>query len=95
MVRSHYASQMTFTVYVIKSENTGKIYIGQTSDYENRIQRHNGLLPVDKKSFTYKNIGPWKLIYKEEYSTREEAIKREKELKSYRGREFIKNLTQW
>jgi predicted GIY-YIG superfamily endonuclease len=32
----------------------------------------------------------WILIYKEEFSTRQEALVREKQLKSYRGREFVK-----
>ena len=45
-----------------------------------------------KKSFTSKNDGLWVLVYKEEFKTRSEAVKREKQLKSSRGREFIKNL---
>ncbi len=79
-----------FTVYVIMNENN-KIYIGQTSDLENRLKRHNGLLRNKAKSFTSKNKGEWKLVYKEDFSTRKEAMGREKQLKSCRGREFIKN----
>jgi len=81
-----------FYVYAIKSESSGKIYIGQTANLEERIKRHNKFLPIRNKSYTFKNQGPWKLIYKEEYSIRKEAIKREKELKSFRGRNFIKSL---
>ncbi len=80
-----------FTVYAIYNRLRNKIYIGHTSDLETRLKRHNKLLPINKKSFTSKNSGKWVLVHKEEFSTREEAIRREKELKSYRGREFIRD----
>ncbi|MFA6160442.1 MAG: GIY-YIG nuclease family protein [Parcubacteria group bacterium] len=78
-----------FNVYVIKNQN-GKIYIGQTADLKVRLERHNRLLKNKKTSFTSKNKGVWELVYKENFNSREEAIKREKELKSFRGREFIR-----
>ena len=79
-----------FYVYAIHNIDLDKIYIGHTGDLENRIDRHNGLLKNKSKSYTSKNKGEWKLIYSEEFVTREEVIKREKQLKSYRGREFVK-----
>ncbi len=80
-----------FYVYVIKNQ-LGRIYIGQTADLEVRLQRHNGLLKNKSTSFTSKNSGNWELVYKEEFGTRSEAMKREKELKSFRGREFVRGL---
>ncbi|PIS42130.1 MAG: endonuclease [Candidatus Kerfeldbacteria bacterium CG08_land_8_20_14_0_20_40_16] len=80
-----------FSVYVVYNRIYNKIYIGYTSDLEARLKRHNGILKNKKKSFTSKNKGKWELIYSEQSSTRKDAIKREKELKSYRGREFIKS----
>ena len=79
-----------FFVYVIENQNSKKIYIGQTSDLAKRLQRHNGLLPTKKKTFTKKNPGEWKYVYYEEFTTRTEAILREKQSKSSRGRDFIK-----
>jgi putative endonuclease len=79
-----------FCVYVIEN-SLGKIYTGYTANFENRLKRHNGFLPTKKTSYTYKNGGDWKLIYKEEFNARIEAIKRERELKSFKGREFVKN----
>ncbi|MFI5219490.1 MAG: GIY-YIG nuclease family protein [Bacteroidia bacterium] len=76
-----------FTVYVLHSESSGKIYIGFTSDLEQRIKSHN---EVDKKGWT-KNFRPWKVTYTETYDSKQEAMKREKELKSSRGRAFIRN----
>ncbi|PJC28177.1 endonuclease [Candidatus Shapirobacteria bacterium CG_4_9_14_0_2_um_filter_39_11] len=81
-----------FYVYVVKSETTGKIYIGYTSNLEVRLKRHNQELPTKKESYTYLNKGPWQTVYKEEYKTRQEAIKREKQLKSAGGRKFIKAI---
>jgi len=83
---------MNFYVYVIKSENSGKIYIGQTSNLENRITRHNKILSTKIRSYTSRNKGPWKIVYTEVFSTREDARKREKKLKSARGRKFIKEV---
>ncbi len=80
-----------FYVYVIRNINN-KIYIGYTSDLQKRLLRHNGVLSNKTKSFTYKNKGPWEIVYNEIFDTRAEAMKREKELKSSRGRDFIRNL---
>ena len=83
---------MDFWVYVIRNNQTGKIYIGQTNDTELRIKRHNADLPTKKTSFTNKNRvdGIWELIYTEKVESRKAALKREKELKFYQGRQFIK-----
>ncbi len=82
-----------FSVYVVKNE-VSKIYIGHSSKLPERIKRHNGLLKNKKNSYTSKNKGEWRLIYKEEFNTREEAIKREKQLKSYRGRQYIRSIIE-
>ncbi len=74
-----------FTVYVLYSSKHQKIYIGFTSDLKNRLISHNVLA---KKGWTVK-FRPWKLRYKEEFSLKSEAMKREKQLKSAKGREFI------
>jgi putative endonuclease len=79
-------------VYVIRNFIKDKIYIGHTSDLKNRLKRHNGILKNNPESFTSKNTGIWRLMYKEEFNTRQEAIIREKQLKSYQGRKFIKNI---
>lgn len=79
-----------FTTYVLFNENSGKIYIGQTSNIKERLLRHNGELKRSSRSYTYRNKGVWKLIYSQEFQTRAEAIQREKKLKSYQGRKFIK-----
>lgn len=79
-----------FIVYVLVNTGSGKLYIGQTSNLHLRLKRHNRQLPVKTKSYTFKNKGNWKVVYQEKYNTRKEAIQREKGLKSYQGRMFLK-----
>jgi putative endonuclease len=77
-----------FSVYSLYNKKHKKIYIGQTKDWDGRE-----LLHIDKTfshSYTARFDGGWQLIYKEDVDTRQEALKREKQLKSYRGRQFIK-----
>ncbi|MCL5113557.1 MAG: GIY-YIG nuclease family protein [Patescibacteria group bacterium] len=70
------------------NKNSNKIYIGQTENLEERLRLHNER--AFKHSYTSRFIGEWSLIYKEEADNRITALKREKQLKSFRGREFIK-----
>ncbi len=74
-----------FSVYVLHSEKFGKIYIGFTSDLPDRLKSHNELAT---KGFTVK-FRPWTLIHSEDFQTKKEAMDREKQLKSGKGREWI------
>ncbi len=74
-----------FFVYVIYSEAFNKIYIGFTSNLENRIFAHNNL----PKGWTSK-FRPWQLVFSEKYETKKEAMIREQQLKSHAGRNFIR-----
>ncbi|MEA2095988.1 MAG: GIY-YIG nuclease family protein, partial [Candidatus Cloacimonadota bacterium] len=65
-----------------------KIYVGYTSDLKQRLLSHNELA---KKGWTI-NYRPWELIYKEEFTEKKLVMKREIELKSHRGRDFIRKL---
>ncbi|MBX2964679.1 MAG: GIY-YIG nuclease family protein [Cyclobacteriaceae bacterium] len=79
---------MTYHVYVLFSEAFDKIYVGFTSDLEARLASHNYLA---KKGWTIK-FRPWVLIYSEKFEDKSRALKRERELKSARGRVFIREL---
>ena len=74
-----------FYTYVLYSEKFDKIYVGSTSGIEKRIASHN----EGKSGYTKKYI-PWKLIYYEEFTTRSSAMKKEKEMKTHQGRDFIR-----
>ncbi len=76
-----------YTVYAIYNEKNGKIYIGQTIDLQIRLDQHNqGAF----KGFTSRFDGLWVVIYSENIESRFDALKREKQLKSFQGRQFVK-----
>lgn len=65
-----------FTVYVLRT-NKNTLYIGQTNDLNVRLKKHK-----EGKGAKYlKMFKSFKLVYKEEFETRSEALKREIELK--------------
>ena len=76
-----------YTVYALYNIEHQKIYIGQTQDLDTRLKMHNNHV---FNGFTSRFDGDWIVIYSEPVQTRNDALKREKALKSYRGREFIK-----
>ncbi|RLB02122.1 MAG: GIY-YIG nuclease family protein [Deltaproteobacteria bacterium] len=80
---------MPFCTYVLRSQSTGKLYIGHTSDLKRRLREHNDP-NLGKNRYTRKQKGPWILIHKEPFQTRTEAMRREKFLKSGQGRKWIK-----
>lgn len=79
-----------YYVYVLVNKQSGKIYIGQTDDLEKRVRQHNER-SFRKSSYTKTNKGEWVLAYKEELGSRKESMVREKQLKSFRGREYIRS----
>ena len=76
-----------YTVYVLYNKDYKKIYIGQTKNLDDRLILHNNR--VFKNSYTSRFSGEWILIYKEKAKSRKEALEREKQLKSYQGRQFV------
>ena len=69
---------MVYFVYILRtSKNT--LYIGQTKNLEKRLKEHS-----DKKgkgSKYMRSFNSFELVYKEEYQTRSNALKREAALK--------------
>jgi putative endonuclease len=77
-----------FKVYALYSEKFNKIYVGMTSNLEERFKSHNVL---SLKGWT-KNFRPWSIIHVEEYAEKNAALKREKQLKGAAGRNFVRSL---
>ncbi len=76
-----------FYAYIAKSCKTGKYYVGSCADIENRILGHNAGTTRSTKSGI-----PWKVIYSEGFESRSQAMKREKQIKSYHGGAAFKKL---
>ncbi|MGZ3854002.1 MAG: GIY-YIG nuclease family protein [Flavisolibacter sp.] len=80
---------MSHYVYILQSLKDLKYYIGETSDVDLRLAFHNS---ARQRSTKYRV--PFRLVLSEEYPTRGEALRREKELKSWKGGIKFKSLVQ-
>ena len=78
---------MSYYVYILQSLKDGKYYIGSTSDVQSRLNFDNAGLQRSTK-----NRIPFKLILFEIYNLKEEALKREKQIKSWKGGEAFQKL---
>ena len=74
-----------FYTYILESEKTGRLYIGQTNDLIDRLRRHNAGMNLSTKA----NL-PWKLLYSLEFFTRSEAFQLEKKLKGFKNPAKVK-----
>ena len=74
-------------VYAIKSLSKNYIYVGLTSNLEERLRRHNQ--GYEKTTRAYK---PFVLLYEEVCENRVAARQREKYFKSGSGKEFLRSL---
>ena len=76
-----------FCVYMMASERYGTLYIWMTSDIVKRVWEHkNSVVEGFTQKYEVHN-----LVWFEEYTTAENAIKREKRLKKY-NRDWKINL---
>ena len=81
---------MTYCVYLLISKHRSKLfsYVGYTKNLKERINLHNR-----GKGAKFTRGRKWKMIYKEKYLTKSEAISREYYIKKNRKfRNSIKEL---
>lgn len=74
-------------LYILTNSETDRYYIGSTDNLERRLRQHK--LGITR---TTKILQTFELVYTEEYKTIEEARNREKKLKSYKSKKYIKWL---
>ena len=67
-------------VYILQSLSDNHYYTGESANVEERLAYHNS----GRQRSTKSRI-PFRLVLFEEYSNRMEALKREKEIKSWKG----------
>jgi len=79
--------ESVFSVYVLKSINESKLYVGIAINVDERLNEHNR----GKSKYT-KAFLPWLIIYQEPIGNSELARKREKYLKSTAGKNFLRKM---
>ena len=79
-----------FVVYILYSKKFNKNYNGFTSNLIERFKSHN-VLAIKGHTIKFR---PWEVIYVEFFISKAEAMKREKFLKTGKGRELIKKIIE-
>ena len=77
---------MFYYTYILKSEKDGNFYTGYTKNLEQRFEKHQ-----KGQVESTKNRRPLQLIYYEACLSKSDATHREKYLKTYHGKVFLKN----
>src|SRR4051812_39616149 len=76
---------MNFVVYIVANA-ADTLYIGHTNDIARRLNEHNDVTRVSWAS----RRGPWRIIHTELCTTRSEATKKERTLKSLKSKDKLK-----
>jgi putative endonuclease len=77
----------SFYVYILQSLKDHSYYVGQCEDLDKRVSKH-----FDGMSKYSASKRPLRLRYFEVFSTRAEAIRREKDIKRKKSRIYINSL---
>ncbi len=73
-------------VYILYSEKRSRYYVGQTTDIDKRLKRHNlGFVPSTKSG------APWGLVLQIEVLSRTEALVLERQIKKRGAKRYIDN----
>lgn len=74
-----------YYIYILQSKKDKQFYTGYTNDLKERLKLHN-----DGKILSTRNRLPIKLVYYEACLNQQDAIHREKYLKTAWGKRYIK-----
>ena len=74
-------------VYIVECKDKS-LYTGITNNIKKRLRQHNGEITGGAKSLQGKK--PVYLLYKEEYASKQEALKREYSIKQWKRENKIK-----
>jgi putative endonuclease len=82
-----YIPTMPYFVYILYSKKVDKYYVGETENIQDRIKSH--LVGISKYTAI---ANDWVMVHSEEYATRLEALRREKEIKRMKSRKYIVSI---
>lgn len=76
-------------VYILQSLSSGQFYIGHTDHLLRRFHQHQ-----TGQTAATRGRGPWTMPYTECFPTRQEAVRREAELKRKKSAESLRRLIE-
>lgn len=74
-------------VYILRSRQTGRYYIGCTNRLDQRLREHNA-----GRSSSTKAYRPWEMVHKEDFLTLLGARRRERHLKRMKNRAYLEKV---
>ena len=82
---------MGYHVYVLRSESSGRLYMGHTANLDRRLQEHRtGQTPSTRKR------GPWHLVATRTFETRSSAMAEERALKALKSpKRVLETVAAW
>ena len=76
-----------YFVYILKSLKVLRYYIGSSENVARRLSDHNSGKVKSTKAYK-----PWEVVYLEKFNIESDALKREKQIKSYKSGNAFKKL---
>ncbi len=80
---------MAFQMYILRSSSTGRFYVGHTGDLTKRLFEH-----THRRSPSTRDRGPWELVHAEQFPTRAQASRRERQVKSMKSHTWVEQLVR-
>ena len=81
---------MMYYVYVLKGSNVGRLYTGFSKNLNKRLRQHKA-----KDVHTTKRMGKLHLVFYEAFKSEKDARRREKYLKSTKGKRTLKLMLKY
>jgi len=78
-----------FFTYVLRSEKTKRYYVGSTENLENRLKEHNS-----GETRSIRGGIPLQIVHAEQFETRGEAIRKEKQIKVRGTQRYLDNINK-
>jgi putative endonuclease len=80
---------MTGFVYILRSQSSGRYYIGSSIDPQRRLIEHN-----NGETKSIRNKGPWKIVLQQDYPDIVTAKRVELKLKSLKRRDYLDKIIE-
>lgn len=77
-------------VYILQSIGCGKLYVGRTANLKQRLRDH-----CQGRNYSTKQWRPLKLVFYEAFCDQADSIRRERYLKTSKGRSTIKQMLRY
>ncbi|MDZ7611325.1 MAG: GIY-YIG nuclease family protein [Candidatus Moranbacteria bacterium] len=76
---------MYYVYYLQSKQKKNQFYVGYTTDLKSRLEKHNNGVVSSTKPYL-----PWKIVFYEAFINKADAKRREKYLKTTKGRKALK-----